>query len=283
MQIGIFAKTFVRPTLKETLDAVTRHGIYCVQFNFACVGMPSLPDRIDWVVADRIREQMEASQVSMAAVSGTFNMAHPNPAVRRDGLARLRELACSCKRLDTSIVTLCTGTRDPENMWRRHPDNGSPQAWRDLLVTMGEAVKTAEETGVTLAFEPEVSNVVDSAQKARSLLDEVRSPRLKVVMDAANLFQTGELPRMRPVLDEAFELLHNDIVLAHAKDLNRDGEAGHEAAGQGVLDYDHYLALLRTTGFDGPLILHGLTEIQVEACVAFLHEKLGRRQEAKSC
>jgi hypothetical protein len=34
MQIGIFAKTFVRPTLAATLDAVVEHGIGCVQFNF---------------------------------------------------------------------------------------------------------------------------------------------------------------------------------------------------------------------------------------------------------
>lgn len=32
MNIGIFAKTFVRPTLAETLDAVAQHGIRDVQF-----------------------------------------------------------------------------------------------------------------------------------------------------------------------------------------------------------------------------------------------------------
>jgi hypothetical protein len=30
---------------------------------------------------------------------------------------------------------------------------------------------------------------------------------------------------MRKVLDEAFELLGSDIALAHAKDLDKDGEA----------------------------------------------------------
>jgi sugar phosphate isomerase/epimerase len=62
--------------------------------------------------------------------------------------------------------------------------------------------------------------------------------------------------------------------LAHAKDLSRDGEAGHEAAGTGLLDYDHYLALLRSAGYDGPLILHGLAERQVDGCVEFLRKKL---------
>ena len=130
------------------------------------------------------------------------------------------------------------------------------------------------QTGVVLAFEPEVNNVVDSAQKARRLLDEIGSPYLKVTIDPANLFHAGELPRMREILDEAFALVGKDIVLAHAKDLDHDGDAGHLAAGQGRLDYDRYLSLLHTYRFRGPLLLHGLSVAQVPSCVAFLRQKL---------
>jgi sugar phosphate isomerase/epimerase len=183
-------------------------------------------------------------------------------------------LASVCSRVGTSVITLCTGTRDPENMWRRHPDNDSTEAWRDLVASMGEALQIAEEHKVTLAFEPEVSNVVDSAVKGRRLLDEMKSRHLKVVMDPANIFHKGELPRMREIIDEAFALLGDYIVLAHAKDLSHDGEAGHEAAGRGLLDYDRYLSLLRKVGFGGPLILHGLGESQVAGCIAFLRQKM---------
>jgi hypothetical protein len=117
---------------------------------------------------------------------------------------------------------------------------------------------------------------VDSAQKARRLLDEISSPHLKVTMDAANIFHAGELPRMSEILDEAFALVGKDIVLAHAKDLDHDGDAGHKAAGQGKLDYARYLALLIKYGFTGPLLLHALSEAQVPGCVAFLREKLNR-------
>jgi sugar phosphate isomerase/epimerase len=129
---------------------------------------------------------------------------------------------------------------------------------------------------VILAFEPEVNNVVDSAQKARRLMDEVGSPHLKVTMDAANIFHAGDLARMSEVLDEAFALIGRDIVLAHAKDLSHDGDAGHEAAGHGKLDYDRYLSLLHVYGFRGPLLLHGLSEAQIPGCVAFLRDKLAR-------
>ena len=79
---------------------------------------------------------------------------------------------------------------------------------------------------------------------------------------------------MHEVLDRTFALLGDDIVLAHAKDLSHDGDAGHEAAGQGVLDYPHYLGLLRAIGYSGPLILHSLTEAQIDQSVAFLRRTL---------
>ena len=90
------------------------------------------------------------------------------------------------------------------------------------------------------------------------------------------LHLAGELPRMREMLDEVFALVGKDIVMAHAKDLDHDGDAGHKAAGEGKLDYDRFLSLLHTCGFKGPLLLHGLSEAQVPRCVAFLREKLAR-------
>jgi sugar phosphate isomerase/epimerase len=279
MQIGIFTRTFVRPTLAETLDAVAAHGIRHVQLNLTSAGLPEVPGSLDDAQAAAIRREHEARGITIAAVSGTFNMIDPDLGRRRTNIERLGELIAGCAALGTSIVTLSTGTRDPDNMWRGHPDNTTPEAWRDLVASLSMVLPPAEQHGVTLAFEPEVSNVVDSGQKGRRLLDELRSPALKVVIDGANVFHAGELARMREVLDKTFALLGNDIVLAHAKDLSRDGEAGHHAAGQGVLDYPHYLALLDAAGYDGPLILHSLEEHQVDGSVAFLRrtlEELGK-------
>ena len=274
MEIGIFSKTFARPTLDAVLDAVAEHGISAVQFNMSCAGVGEMPAEIRPELATTIRQAMAAHGITMAAISGTFNMIHPNLAERQDGLRRLRTLAAACHDLGTSVITLCTGTRDTTSMWRAHPENGSEEAWRELVVSMHEAVTIADEHGVIMAFEPEVSNVIDSAQRARRLLDEIGSPRLKVVMDGANIFHKGELPHMTAILTEAFDLLGNDIALAHAKDLTEDGHAGNAAAGTGLLDYELYVRLLRDSGYTGALVLHGLSEAQTPGCVAFLQTLL---------
>ncbi len=276
MQIGILMGTFARPTLQARLDAVKVCGLDCVQLSMGCAGLPAMPDEIPPELAARIRREADARGIAIASLEGTFNMSHPDAEQRQAGLRRLRVLAAACRPLGTSKIHLCTGTRDRTSMWQRHPDNDSPETWRDMVACVREATEIARQADVVLAFEPEVNNVVDSAKKARRLLDEIGSPHLKVTIDAANIFHAGELARMSEVLDEAFALVGKDVVLAHAKDLSHDGDAGHEAAGHGKLDYDRYLSLLHAYGFRGPLLLHGLSEAQVPGCVAFLRGKLAR-------
>ena len=274
-RIGILlATTFTTGTLEERLDAAKALGLSCGQMSMACANLPEMPDQIPAGLPGRIRREASARGIAIASVTGTFNMSHPDAEERRAGLRRLRVLAEACPEMGTSAIHVCTGTRDRKSMWRYHPDNGSAEAWRDMAACVREATEIARQAKVVLAFEPEMSNVVSSAKKARRLLDEIGSPHLKVTIDPANLFPAGELPRMKEVLDEAFALLGKDIVLAHAKDLDHDGEAGHKAAGQGVLDYDRYMRLLRQYQFQGTILLHGLTVEQVPGCLAFLRGKL---------
>ena len=275
MQLGIFARTFVRPTVEEVFDAVRAHGLRCVQFNLSCVGLPTLPDEIAPALIARIHEAALSRDITMAAVSGTYNMIHPDQEVQQRGLRRLRTLAATCHSMGTNVITLCTGTRDPVDMWRWHPENASSQAWSDLLRAMEAALLIAEEEQVTLAFEPERANVVSTAAQGHALLAAMQSPRLKVVIDPANLIVPGDERQMRQVLSEAFDLLGEHIVIAHAKD--RWVDETFRAAGEGILDYDHYLRLLQERSFTGPLIIHGLAEAQVDAALWFLYDKLQRR------
>lgn len=276
MEIGIFARTFEAPSLASVLDAVTQHGIRCIQLNISPMGRADMPDGLNAAACRRARQEIDARNISVASLSATYNMIHPDPSARARGISRLALLASHAAELGTDLLTLCTGTRNPHNMWQDHPQNSSPEAWSDLLAAMDQALALAEEHDVRLGIEPEVSNVVSSPAKARKLLDTMRSDRLTIVMDGANVFPAGTIHRQREILDEAFQLLGDRIALAHAKDLSRDGEAGHEAAGAGLLDYDYYLRLLRLSGYTGALVLHSLTPAQVPGCVRFLQEKLQR-------
>lgn len=274
MQLGIFTKTFSRTSLDETLQAVRNAGLTSVQFNMACVGLPTIPDAVEDTTCHAISEAMKGVGVKMSAISGTFNTAHPDPAVRANGINRTCHLISKCSLLGTNIVTLCAGSRDPEDMWEYHPENGTSEAWKDLAATLSQLCAFAEKHGVTLAIEPEVCNVVSDAKKALRMIEEVGSEVLKIVIDPANLFTPDNINGMGEVIEEAFALLSPYIVLAHAKDIDKDPEI-RLAAGSGCLDYALYLRLLTDMGYSGALILHGLSEEEVPGSVIFLRGQLG--------
>ncbi len=269
MRLGIFASVFPRASVEETFDALRDYGLTSTQFDMSVVGPGPLPSEIPDALAVRVRRAAAERGVDIAALEGTFNMAHPDPAHRADGLRRFAVLAAAAPKLGTPMITLCTGTRDPENMWRRHPDNTTDAAWRDMRSTVEQAVALADAHDLVLGVEPEISNVISSADLARRLLDEVGSPRLKIIFDGANLFDVSDpsrrLSEASAVFAHAAQLLGPDIGLAHAKDISESGRFA--AVAEGDLPWESFLETLRQAGFGGSVIMHGLKESQVGAAL----------------
>ena len=114
--------------------------------------------------------------------------------------------------------------------------------------------------------------VIDSAAAARRLIDAMASPRIKIVFDAANLFEVASADTRRDIVARGLDLLADRVALAHAKDRNADGSFA--TAGKGILDYPHYLAALRRNGFDGPLVTHGLSAAETPGVAEFLNATL---------
>ena len=273
MQAGIFAKTFAAEGALGALSAAKLAGFATVQFNMACAGLASMPDEISHETIENIADASRETGVSIAAISATYNMIHPDPKVRADGMRRLEVILKASRGMGTGLVTLCTGTRDPDDQWRHHANNQSDGAWRDLLVEMGRAAELAEAHGVDLGIEPELANVVNSAEAAKRLLNDLKSPRLRIVLDPANLFETVSEDERKNIIAHAVETLAGRISMAHAKD--RDASGGFVAAGTGVIDFPHFIAALKKAGFDGPLVAHGLSEVEAPAVAKFLRKAMG--------
>jgi sugar phosphate isomerase/epimerase len=274
MDLGIFELVFPRPTLTGTLDVVVAHGVRHIQFDFVSAGLSAIPRDVSPSVASHIRQECDVRGITIAAVSGTYNMIHPDPHIRDEGLAGMRAIAAACHAIGTRVITLCTGTRNVDSMWRPHPDNNSADAWQDLIASLADALAIADEHDVTLAFEPEPANVVNSAARGQDLLLEMGHPRLKVVMDVANIVATDRSRPPEVVLDEAFDLLGDHVVVTHAKDLSADG--AFCAAGQGIVPWDHCLTLFHSIGFNGPMILHSLHEDEADEVIRFMRDSVDR-------
>jgi sugar phosphate isomerase/epimerase len=268
MRLGIFAKTFSGTEPAAVLTAVRQAGYETTQFNLACAGLPSMPDAVpDTAILD-IRAAARSSGVSLAALSGTYNMAHPDKAVRDDGLRRLAVVVKTAAALGIPLVTLCTGSRNAADQWAYHPDNATPSAWSDMAAEMAKALALAEGAGVDLGIEPEQANIVTSATDATRLIADMGSRHLKIVLDPANLFEHATPDEARAIVADAIEEAAGNIAMAHAKD--RHGDGRFATAGQGIVDFPDFVARLKAVGFDRALVTHGLSADEARDVAAFL-------------
>jgi sugar phosphate isomerase/epimerase len=272
MDKGIFSKTFNTDNVDQNFEIISNLGYQATQFNFASAGLPALPESIPKRVIEQISAASRKHNVRLEAISATFNMTHPDPEVIAKGLKSLDAICAAAEMLDCPLVTLCTGSMDAEDQWRFHPDNNTPQAWDLLVVTMRSALHIAEKYGVALGIEPELTNIVNSAEKARKIIDMMGSPNLKVIFDPANLFEEASIAEQHAVIQGALELLGSDIAIAHAKDRAADGS--FTTAGRGVLDYAFYIQHLRAAGFDGCVVTHGLAADEAGQVSAMLDNYL---------
>ncbi|HWN32930.1 MAG TPA: sugar phosphate isomerase/epimerase [Pseudonocardia sp.] len=241
-RLGIFARTFRRATAAEVCAAVGAAGYPLAHWNFAAIGLPTLADGVAPPVFAEVRAACDAAGLGIPSVSGTFNTIDPD-ADRRAALTRqAMRLIGLAPLLGAEVVTLCTGTRDPANMWRAHPDNTTAPAWRDLLATLEPLLAAAADAGVLLGVEPEAGNVVRDAPTAARLLTELGTDApVGIVFDPANLLDPSTAHRQEDILTEAVDLLGPRIVGVQAKDVV---DGGYSAAGAGAMDYDLVFRLL---------------------------------------
>lgn len=268
MRLGIFAKTFPGDTPEGVMAAAAAAGYDGVQYNMACSGLEPMPDDLPPAVAQAVSEASRRTGQQVFALSGTYNMAHPDLMYRQRGVRRFRLLAQSCAMMGVDLVTLCTGTRDPDDQWRHHPDNQSEEAWRDMCRSFEALIAIAEECRIRLGVEPELANVVNSARAARRLISEMASDRITIVLDPANLFEVATAEVRRDLISGAVDLLGDHLAMAHAKDRLPDGDFA--TAGQGVIDFGHYFRKLAQAGFAGPVVTHGLSSTEAAGVSTFL-------------
>lgn len=279
VELGIFSRTYELTDPDETFRRMSGHGIFRTQLNLRNAGLPEYPEDIDPEKLEALKTASVKYGIRIDALSGTFNMIDPDRDARERGC---RQFAVQCRiarELGIPVVTLCTGSKNPQSKWKWHDDNMSDAAWADLMRTTERILRPAEDNDVVLGVETEASNIINTARRARRYLDETGSGRLKIIMDGANLFRRDLVGEMRGVLDEAFDLLGPDIVLAHAKDLAVGEGIEFVAVGEGMLDFEYYIGLLRRSGYTGAIMMHGLSEKQVPSSRDFLLGIIGGREK----
>ena len=277
MKIGICTTDFDRMPVDILFEKIERMGFEAVQLSFDSVEETGfradnhieIPEAVDADVLEMIRVCAARHRLEITAVNGTFNMAHPDAVVRAEGLRRFDGFANAVKALGCPMITLCSGTRSRVSLWTGSAENDSPEAWTDMAASMKAVCDVAACYELTLAIETEAGNVISTPERAALIMREVGSPRLKMIMDCANLFHAGEAKRenVREIIGHAFDVFGKEVVLAHGKDIAEGGGIRFCAAGEGIVDFPYFAERLKSVHYGGVMMLHGIDcEDKMAAC-----------------
>lgn len=259
--LGAFARIFHRDTAEEIAEAFATRGLTQVQLNLSALGLPTIPGEVELAELDLagIRTSFTAHGTVLWGVSATFNTAHPDAGVRSRSTRAARDFIAALAPSGAVAATLCSGSRDPDDMWARHPETAGEEAWHDFRAALDELLPAAEAAGVVLAIEPEPANTVADVDRALRLVRELGpdADRIGFILDPANLVSDVARSDHVAVLARAFAELGERTVCVHAKDTVPWEQT---LRGDGVVDYGHVAQLYHALPRPVPLIIQDATE-----------------------
>lgn len=221
------------------------------------------------LTADRCREIAEAYRaagISIHSMGVYTNLIHPDEKERKANLDYFEAMMKVGGRIGVRTFITEAGHYHPDGPAPRVPYDFQEAVWKLMVATARQLAKMAEAHGATVLVEPYFQGFFASAKRTRVFLEEVGSPRIRALLDPANLLELNDL-------EEMFDQLQPWIDCIHAKDRKLHVERG-VPAGQGDLDYRKFVALAAARTPKAPLILEYVGPKDYEAALAHLRNTI---------
>lgn len=252
MQIGIRlhdVNTGLGPehqTMEARAETARAEGFTCVHLALSKVIKGTAFDgcALSEGLAMYVKRAFARQELDVAVLGCYLNLAHPDPDRLRDiqdcYYGHLRAAAL----MGAGVVGTETGAPNPE--YQMDANTHGREALNAFIRGLAPVVERAEHWGVALAIEPVWKHIVYDADRALEVLDAVRSPNLRIILDPVNLLYAGNADRREQVIGDAISKLGDRVAVVHLKDFVREGDELRAcAAGTGEMDYTQVLRFMK--------------------------------------
>jgi len=215
-------------------------------------------------IADTYRQ----AGLSLHSIGVYTNLLHPDPAERKANLAYFEAMMIIGGHMGVRTFITEAGHHQPEKPEAVEYHFQEP-VWRQMVATGKELAALAGRHNAVVLLEPFFRGFLASAKRTRLFLEEVGSPRLRALLDPANLLEVNDL-------EEMFGQLAPYIDCLHAKDRKLHVDRG-VPAGQGDLDYRRFVTLAAQRTPHAPLILEYVGPADYQQALAHLRQTLRQK------
>ena len=259
------------------LPLVRQKGFSCVHLALSksLKEVPNTPSALTPGYAAYLRRMFAKNELDIAVLGNYLNLAHPDAAA----LHAIQEKYYAHIRFASLLGCGMVGTETgaPNAEYKFCPECRSDAALATFITNFKPVVRCAEQYGVTIAIEPVVRHIVYDARRARTVLDEIGSPNLQILLDPVNLLNMENVDQREEVFAETIELLGKDVAMIHFKDFllqDADGQLAATGAGQGGMG--DYRTILRFAKEQKPYVfatLENTTPENAVQCLQYLQKQ----------
>jgi sugar phosphate isomerase/epimerase len=194
-----------------------------------------------------IADAYRSAGVSIHSIGVYTNLIHPDAAERKANLDYFESMMNIARHMGVDTLITEAGHYHPEGSPPGVAHHFQEEVWGQMVATGKQLALMAQRHGATVLVEPFFRGFFASAKRTRLFLEEVDSPRIRALLDPANLLEVNDL-------EEMFDQLKPWIGCLHAKDRKLHVDRG-VAAGKGDLDYPTFVALAARHTPKAPMIL----------------------------
>ena len=274
LRLGIRGHDMEEAPFEEWVANIKKKGFCCTQLALkkAIHDFNVNNEALTPGMAMYMRQVFAENKVDVSVLGCYLNMADPNKERLKKTMDTYRANIRFAALLGCGMVGTETGAVNEE--YKYEPANHTDEALEIFIENCREIVNYAESMGVIFAIEPVYNHIVYDCKRARKVLDAINSPNLQIIFDPVNIISVDNYKNQDAILEEAFELLKDDIIAIHSKDfVIEDNKVISKITGQGILNYDLLMKLVKKNKPLVHVLLEGTKPENVESAKEYVIRK----------
>lgn len=272
-KLGLATNGFNSLTNDEMAQLAADAKLDCVQLfftqkdsNYWKYNRPVDVSAVTEAECHRIAKAYRSRGLEIQALGVYANLIEPDEAEREKNFQYFANMMRIAQTMNVRMLLSECGSIIVPGKGRDLSASLDERTWPRLVEMTRKLIPLAEKHNVTIAIESYFQDLLGSATAVRYFMEEINHPRVRALLDPANL-----LPHN--TLEEMFNALSPYIVAMHAKDRKLHVTQG-VAAGKGDLDYRKYIALARKHCPNLPLVLEYVSPQSYQAALAHVRSFL---------
>lgn len=233
-------------TMEARAATARAEGFSCVHLALSKVVKGAAFDNcaLNEGLAMYVKRVFAQNGLDVAVLGCYLNLAHPDPEKLKDIQSRYFGHLRVAALMGAGVVGTETGAPNPE--YKMDANTHTREALESFIRGLAPVVERAEHWGVSVAIEPVWKHTVYDADRAVKVLEAIKSPNLRIILDPVNLIYPGNADRKERVIGDAIDKLGEHVAVVHLKDFIREGDGLRSvAAGTGEMDYTQILRFIK--------------------------------------